>query len=181
MVKGSSSPLKRRGFVALLGASSSIAGCLERSSPVETEGASTSTATHTSDPSAEVSTDTPTDTPTDEPTEEPTPTPQSREVDTGVMWDTTVSEFVSEEVLLRAGQKIEVEVGSVDEGEMLFFMVAGNGHWPYRERLREDQTQMYPIKEDGYFNIKLHPKRYEYPMNKEVEIDVIVTLTEPQS
>lgn len=288
MVKGSSSPLKRRGFVALLGASSSIAGCLESSSPEETEPSSTHSSTE--EPTRESSVETLTENPTSSPTNNSTPnfdgwvnpeelkdgwtvvhisaeweivpadetngwdpdtveigrrgyckrytvleewpkgyniynqggcaegvtmsihdkngklveqielpkktdvatanerqtstetpTPQSADVDTGVLFDTTATSDDSTIVELSADQEIIVEVSHIDQGEELLFMVGDGTGFLHREPLKEDQRVRYPVESNDRHNIGYHAKRYEYPMNKEIEIDILVTLTEPQS
>lgn len=38
----------------------------------------------------------------------------------------------------------------------------------------------YDIESEGQHQLQLHPERHEVPVNEEVEIDVMVGITEPQ-
>ena len=76
-------------------------------------------------------------------------------------------------------QEIIVEVSGIDEGEELLFMVGDGMGFLHREPLKKEQTVRYSVESDGRHNIKYSAKRYEVPMNKDVEIDLLVTLTEP--
>jgi hypothetical protein len=106
-------------------------------------------------------------------------TTTSQPIDSGVVFDATLSAMREEQVTLSASQKITVETSEIEEGEELTFILGDGSKFVHKEAIRQNETTEFPVKSDGWHNIKLSPDRYEAPVDKDVQIHAKVTLSEP--
>lgn len=91
---------------------------------------------------------------------------------TDKVFDREISDLREQIEEVRAGQRVDVEVWDVSDGEMLLFIVGDGTGYAYTDRFYRNRTTSYTFKSDGSHKLLFYPKRSEEPMNEDVTISV---------
>jgi hypothetical protein len=104
------------------------------------------------------------------------------DVDTGTIYDGALTELRDWQVEVTNGQSVTVEASDVGEGEELHFQVGDGTGFVHSYRFYQEDsgtTNTYEFESNGQHQLQLNPGRNEVPVNEDVEIDVIVEVSDP--
>lgn len=108
--------------------------------------------------------------------DEQEPNPDSDE-----LWNDTLSNHRDFNVELTEGQTISVTAEGINDGEMLLFQVGDGQSWVHSYQFYEEDdghTEMYDA-HNGIHQVYVHPQRDAPPMDKDVEMKVLIEVGEP--